>query len=284
AAKLPGALWFRSLALFASMGLHLLRKSEVMIGSVISSVASASWSKAIELLDLAVSRRLASLIACSSALSGENAAQWQSSFHVFGQMSQLQFSPDEMCLGALVSACDKGGAWHLALHSLRSFARHRLGKDILTWNSAISACERRRRWPHALALLAVQPTADRAVDGVTAACSACGKGGLWERALSLSQSLPQADPVLHNTLVFACVRGTAVAHALRLRRATKASDADLLLAMYETLQDTSGCLHLFQGLRTAVLADCRGKKLIAESLCAADAEFPSFHQGGVGGF
>ena len=35
----------------------------------------------------------------------------------------------------------------------------------------------------------------------------------------------QADPVLHNTLVFACVRGTAVAHALRLRRATKASDA-----------------------------------------------------------
>jgi hypothetical protein len=43
---------------------------------------------------------------------------------------------------------------------------------------AISACERRRRWPHALALLAVLPTADRAVDGVTAACSACGKGGM----------------------------------------------------------------------------------------------------------
>lgn len=45
-------------------------------------------------------------------------------------------------------------------------------------HQAISACERRRRWPHALALLAVQPTADRAVDGVTAACSACGKGGM----------------------------------------------------------------------------------------------------------
>ena len=44
---------------------------------------------------------------------------------------------------------------------------------------AISACERRRRWPHALALLAVQPSAvDGAVDGVTAACSACGKGGM----------------------------------------------------------------------------------------------------------
>eukprot|EP00435_Cladocopium_sp_Y103_P010911 s390_g2.t2 len=66
AAKLPGALWFKSLELFASMALHLLRTSEVMIGSVISSVESAStWSTAFELLDLAVSRRLASLISCS---------------------------------------------------------------------------------------------------------------------------------------------------------------------------------------------------------------------------
>ena len=40
-----------------------------------------------------------------------------------------------------------------------------------------------------------------------------------------TQQIPQnqADTVLHKTLVFACVRGTAVAHALRF--ATEASDA-----------------------------------------------------------
>eukprot|EP00435_Cladocopium_sp_Y103_P067838 s63_g30.t1 len=180
----------------------------------------------------------------TSPLQGEKAAQWQTSLHMFAQMSQLQLSPDEICLGALVSACDKGGAWHLALHSLRGFARFRLGHDIITWNSAISACERRRRWPQALALVE-----GGGGDGVTAACSACGKGGLWERALSLSQSLPQADTVLHNTLVFACVRGTAVAQAVRLAGASDA--VDLLLAMYETLEDTASCLHLLQGLRRA---------------------------------
>ena len=202
AAQMPYQSWFKSFELLESMRLHLLCNNEVMYGSVLSSCETASqWLEAFQVLDLAVSQRLSSLISFSSALSaGEKAAQWHAPLHLFLQMSNWLILPDEICYGAMISACDKGGQWDSALILLTDALRHRLAQDIITWNSAMSACERRRRWPHTLELLSTTAgSGDR--HSITAACSACGKGGLWQRALSLSEALQAKDLVLYNTLV-----------------------------------------------------------------------------------
>lgn len=262
AAQMPCQSWFKSFELLESMRLHLLRNNEVMYGSVLSSSETASqWLEAFQVLDLAVSQRLSSLISFSSALSaGEKAAQWHAPLHLFLQMSDWLILPDEICYGAMISACDKGGQWDSALILLTDALRQRLAQDIITWNSAMSACERRRRWPHTLALLSsAAGSGDRR--SITAACSACGKGGLWQRALSLSEALQAKDLVLYNTLVFACVRGLAIDQATRLAAAQLHCEVeneacfDLLLAMYQNMDDTNSSLEILQVLRGKVLQD-----------------------------
>eukprot|EP00397_Hematodinium_sp_SG-2012_P006098 GEMP01006126.1.p1 GENE.GEMP01006126.1~~GEMP01006126.1.p1 ORF type:complete len:741 (+),score=199.05 GEMP01006126.1:670-2892(+) len=149
----------------------------------------------------------------------------------------IPIRPTVVTYGALITACERGGAWLQAMTLLRDMECVRVHGNTITYNAAISACEKRREWTHALALFDRMQGARIIPDVITysALISACRNGNAWQKALTLFATLDSAPSpgaeectdslrsarltpnlIAYNAALSACDTGAQWQQALRL--------------------------------------------------------------------
>lgn len=161
-------------------------------------------------------------------------ARWQEGLQILERIREAGSTPDELCVGPVLRACNQAGQWqrtvqllgkarcwgtelgvasyNTAIRACRGLGQWEesvailrkmptlgVAPDVLSYNSAISACAKGRRGGEAVSLLREMSmsTVGVAPDATTysLAIAACGKGGRWEKAVALLREMPTAGVV-----------------------------------------------------------------------------------------
>ncbi|CAJ1406351.1 unnamed protein product [Effrenium voratum] len=245
------------------------------------------WESAVDVLTTLQHEGLqGDAVLVSRAVScAEKRRRWRQALRTWSEHAQRgssRESADPAPCNAAISACDKGGQWHLSLELLQQLTAEGLQADAVSFCAALAAL--RFAWRRALELL--RRMQDRRLEGnaftYSAAISACEKGQRWQLALHFLAELQKrrlADVVAYGAAISACEKGLQWEWALFLLCAAVSLGATpkLLVSFSagvsacEKACRWSWALHLLSELRprrmapdtaaqNAALSACRGER------------------------
>eukprot|EP00434_Breviolum_minutum_P043255 symbB.v1.2.038547.t2/scaffold6043.1/size21519/1 len=217
-----GRQWQHAIGILQDLDDVRLQPDIVSCSSTISAFGFAEWTKALELLNMALQQALeVDVIAFNAAISAMEGRlggkEWEVALAILDTMYVHKFQPDVVTVNAAISACDKSEEWQRALELFTS----RDGEyswDVVTFGAVLSACGKGSQWEMALEILAMMPQRQVACGLIacSAAVSACGAAGKWREAIALLEGLSNVDVIIYSSAISACTLVGEWTQALQL--------------------------------------------------------------------
>lgn len=118
-------------------------------------------------------------------------ARWKEALEVLERIRAAGFTPDELCVGAALRACNQAGQWQRTLQLLGRARCWGTELGVASYNAAIRACRGLGQWEESVAILRKMPALGVAPDvtSYNSAISACAKGRRGREAVSLLREM-----------------------------------------------------------------------------------------------
>lgn len=171
-----------------------------------SAIGASPWAAALTLFSSPDMKQNANSISFNSVVTAlERGSQWEGASTIVRRMMQSMHCvrlPNEITIGAWVTACGRSTKWRLAVEGCR---KEDVRPSQLTYNAAISSCEKARQWQFALVLLKLHRLR-RDLISQNAAISACEKASHWSSSLILFQEVDVVQDVISYSAVISAFR------------------------------------------------------------------------------
>lgn len=173
-----------------------------------SAIGTSPWASALTLFSSPDMKNNANSISFNSVVTAlERGSQWEGASTILGRMMQSMHCvrlPNEITIGAWVTACGRSTKWQLAAEGCR---QHDVRPSQATYNAAISSCEKATQWQFALLLLKLlHRILQRDLISQNAAISACEKASHWTGSLILFQEVDVVQDVISYSAVISAFR------------------------------------------------------------------------------
>ncbi|CAE8585265.1 unnamed protein product [Polarella glacialis] len=193
-----GRHWQKALALLPEMLQLRLVPDGVSRNVAISACRRGSrWQAALHWLRAAWSPDLPppDLVGFSAAITAcTQAHQPDWALKLFQEIKVCRLAADEVCRGAVISACERSGQWQLAVSVLLTGQGQGSGSgsaSLVSHNAAIAACGKAGQWQAAIALLSLARASRHLPDAVSfhSAAEACRRQAHWPAVLALLREM-----------------------------------------------------------------------------------------------